>query len=318
MPAYLVPKRSGAHRIAGIALFRALLVQCTAIPLLTERQHALQNFVRHRFKANVELQSTRLLKDAFTAGYELGNNTDVEEQAIDHLDASAAGNVESTTYISSLLDRVSKHLTRTPKRPKPTAPSPSSTPPTTPKLSVFDRPLPLDQLSGLRHVPKLVNAQKLPMLRLKKPQPHILSQIISHHAHQRERRHELMQSLQSQLSLADAEDAWDVIVERETGVGAGSSVAHRKGVEEPDWKEAFVLGVRELGDLLSAEREGNRKMAERMVEVVEREREMFERGKAERMGRRREERIERRRVRREEGCNDVVEHAGDEPFHGKG
>ncbi|KAK4974782.1 hypothetical protein LTR66_011028, partial [Elasticomyces elasticus] len=291
-----------------IALFRALLVQCTALPLTAERQRALQNVVRHRFKANVELQSARLLKDAFTAGYE----------AIDYLDASAAGNVESTTYISSLLDRLPKHLTRTPKRPKLPPPSPSSTRPTAPKLTLFDRPLPLDQLSGLRHVPKLVNAQKLPMLRLKKPQPHILNQIIGHHAHQRERRHELMQSLQSQLSLADAEDAWDVVVERETGVGASSSVAHRKGgAEEPDWREAFMLGVRELGDLLSAEREGNRKMAERMVEVVEREREMFEREKAERMERRREERIERRRVRRE-GCNDVVEHGGDEPCHGKG
>ena len=89
MPKFLVPKKTGSHRVAGksrygclmcysdltqsaaIALYRALLSQCDVTPLETSPKHALINTIRNRFRQNVRLQSLRRLKQEFGRGYEV-------------------------------------------------------------------------------------------------------------------------------------------------------------------------------------------------------------------------------------------------------
>jgi len=55
----------------AIALFRALLRQCNAAPFSNDERTALQNIVRNNYKHNADIHSTRLLKLAFHAGYEV-------------------------------------------------------------------------------------------------------------------------------------------------------------------------------------------------------------------------------------------------------
>ena len=57
--------------------------------------------------------------------------------------------------------------------------APQSDRPRAPKApSIFNRPLPRTALSGVRHVPRFVSAMGVPFLRMRKPQPPALSNII--------------------------------------------------------------------------------------------------------------------------------------------
>jgi hypothetical protein len=94
MPLRRAPHQSGVHRIAAIALYRALLTQCAAIPLAQPRLDEIRNIIRNRFRAQRHTVSSRHLHVYFDAGYE----------ALDHLDAARAGIHESTAYIDALVE----------------------------------------------------------------------------------------------------------------------------------------------------------------------------------------------------------------------
>ena len=83
----------------------------------------------------------------------------------------------------------------------------------------IDRPY--SEIPGRRHVPKLVNANRVPFLRLKKPQPAFLSRIIRDTIKTRERRIALSNNLIPQVSVAKAEDTWDEILFQNFGLKAG-------------------------------------------------------------------------------------------------
>ena len=80
----------------------------------------------------------------------------------------------------------------------------------------LDRPV--QKLSGRRHVPVLVNANRVPFLRIKKPQPPFISRMIRDIAKTREHRINTGKRLAHQLPIAENEDQWDRILYYHTGL----------------------------------------------------------------------------------------------------
>ncbi|KAI7330113.1 hypothetical protein KC315_g5843 [Hortaea werneckii] len=285
MPTNFSPRKSGAHRVAAIALCRALLSQCRALPALeAEQRNALQNIVRNRFKQARYEQSTARLKRHFETGY----------HAIDRLDAAVAGDDASRTYILSALDQAPDKLKREPRtflpkklrqeQEKKQKAAARATEPATPKPSIFDRPLPKEQLSGRRHVPVLFNAQKMPVLRFKKPQPENLSGYIAHRARKTQRRHNTRHRIEDELEIAKAEDEWDRIIAPHLSAkpqqGGQVSRKLKKEDAEPRWDSAVRLAKKEISDKLGAEKERNREMRDKMQGIFDRERELRDKEKA--------------------------------------
>lgn len=269
MPKFLVPHKSGAHRVAAIALFRALLVQCQRVPLpeTPSANFELQNVVRNRFKQTRHVTSYRQLQATFEAGYE----------AVDHLDAAIAGSDTAQQLIADLLAKAPKSAKRPPQpscnaaerrkllRKRQLAERP-------PKLDMFDRPLPLEQLSGERKVPVLFTANHIPVLRFTKPQPSSLSGYLTNRILQRQKRHNLKHALEESLLVAREEDKWDSIVRQFAGVDSRHS-KDRVGsdVKEGLWKNAIVEALDVVKAKLDREKELNRVMAQKMQNVVDRE-----------------------------------------------
>ncbi|KAH9844611.1 putative complex I LYR family protein [Teratosphaeria destructans] len=292
MPNYLLPRNQGAHRIAAVSLFRTLLAQCRALLALEAPQrHELQNIIRNRFKQARHISGQKLLRYQFEAGYE----------AVDCLDAAAAGEHQARLRLLQLLENVPvkvkqdppvlipKRLRKTIRKRDRERNGPLEAEPVV-KPSIFDRPLPLEQLSGRRKVPALFNAQGLPVLRIKKPQPQSLSGYIADKLSQRQKRHDLRHRLDEELNMARMEDEWDRIVDQQFGErgtcskDAGGHLFQRQffGQQEPRWSGEFLRASRNLADQLKVQRERNIEIRDKMMEVVAKERELYEKEKAER------------------------------------
>ncbi|WPG98960.1 Hypothetical protein R9X50_00176200 [Acrodontium crateriforme] len=281
MPRHLVPHRSGVHRIAAIALYRALLSQCRALALELPLANELQNVVRNRFKQARHDVSIPRLRLSFEAGYE----------AIDHLDAAVAGNATSKAYILDLLQRAPSKAKQAPpivlpfklqkeinarKKREDREVRAKQDPP---RPSLWDRPLPLDQLSGhRRRVPVLFNAAGsvgIPVLRLQKPQPTRLSGYIADRSKRRQawanRRHRLF----DELHVAQREDDWDGLVARLLRVNDRQESAWKWATEV---KTALDFSTAQL----AREKAKDGEMAARMQVLVNREMELAVKEKAER------------------------------------
>lgn len=300
MPNLRIPIRNGPHRIAAIALYRALLTQCRALPFVSHQRDELQNIVRNRFKQARHSQSTQRLRISFQAGYE----------AIDHLDAAVARDEGSRRYLSDLLERAPVNT----KRPPPietqshteidkTAKSVETEGAARqPKSSIFDRPLQLEKLSGPRHVPVLFNANRIPVLRIKKPQPESLSRFLRQRIKQRQNRHDRRWRLYAEQDIARREDEWDDIIIEAAGEAESKSMAQAmsspsKSTVESTWASALQAGIKEVEERLDEEREKNRVMAEKMQAVVDREQELFDKERADRQRYKRREYRYRKRQR---------------------
>lgn len=280
MPKFLVPHKSGAHRIAAIALYRALLTQSqrVSIPQSPAANTELQNVVRNRFKQARHVTSYRQLKTSFEAGYE----------AVDHLDSAVAGSEEAKELIVDLLAKAPEGVKRPPRisqkvdkkllRRRELAARP-------PRINMFDRPLPLEQLSGERKVPVLFTANHIPVLRFTKPQPTSLSGYITNRIVQRQKRHDRRQMLEEALKLAGEEDRWDSIVQQFSGIDGRKSSSGGWRVQpakEGLWRDVVVEALDAVLAKLEREKELNRIMAVKMQGVVDRETAMAEKEARER------------------------------------
>lgn len=299
MPAFLVPRKSTVHRLAAIALYRALLTQCSALP---KQRDELQNIVRNRFRQSQHVHSARRLRVSFEAGYE----------AVDRLDAAVSGDEAARGYITGLLERAPAKVKQAPAVKQRKEAKEVDAVAEKEKISLFDRPLPLEKLKGKRHVPVLFSANHIPILRLKKPQPESLSRFIRQRIEQRGARHDLRFALYEQLKVAGWEDEWDGLTAELTGQehqAQGSSMreamlgAKVKKEEEPTWKYAVDAAITEVHGQLGEEREKNRVTAEKMQAVVDRERELFEKEKAEREEAKRVEKLRRWEERKQTGLH---------------
>jgi len=122
----------------------------------------------------------------------------------------------------------------------------------------LDRPF--TTLSGRRQVPKLVNANRVPLLRLKKPQSPFVSRIIRDTIDTRERRITLANKLDEQLPIARDEDEWDDILSYQFGLE-----------DHQQWSHELRLAIRENGSLQAAATQKRTDIAARMHSIVQQE-----------------------------------------------
>ena len=118
-------------------------------------------------------------------------------------------------------------------------------------------------ISGRRHIPKLVNACKFPFLRIKKPQPARLSRIISDSIQARESRTLQSQKLQKQITLAKSEDLWDKVLSEKLGVSEDA------GAES--WVAAPQAALRDVRQVHDRALKKRMEVALQMTDIVEKE-----------------------------------------------
>ena len=98
----------------------------------------------------------------------------------------------------------------------------------------LDRPFP--NVSGRRGVPTLVNANRVPFLRIKKPQPPFLSRIIRSIVKTRNHRILNGERLANELTYAQDEDEWDRILHELAGLDSTNLL-------EPHWHREVKQAV---------------------------------------------------------------------------
>jgi hypothetical protein len=131
---------------------------------------------------------------------------------------------------------------------------------------ILDRPF--LNLSGRRHIPVVVNANRVPMLRLKKPQSPLLSRIIRDQVNTREARILLSNKLDAEVPVARDEDTWDSVLSQSFGL-------HPDNGEEL-WASEINRALHHLHEEQDAAIRKRKAIAERMHEIVEKERALAE------------------------------------------
>lgn len=269
MPPYLAPHKSGAHRTAALALYRALLSQARLLPLEQETSSRVRTIIQERFRDARFVTSARQLKLLFTAGY----------QGVDLLDGAVSGDEGCVGRVRGLVERARMSEPRS--RQVGDEGKMDMKKERDERYDVLARPLPKELLSGKRRVPVLVNANHIPTLRLTKPQPPALSGYLHSRIKQRQRRHDRRDMLEAMLGLAGEEERWDQLV----GEKDGSS-----------WTDAVSEALSVVKGQLDWERESNRVWAERLQGVVDREREALERERAEERERKSEKKEDQKQI----------------------
>ncbi|KAJ5929458.1 hypothetical protein N7454_006408 [Penicillium verhagenii] len=268
----VVPKHSGVHRFACLALYRTLLRQCSPsignAPWLDETKF----LAKQRFRRYKDLQSPSQVANALKAGY----------QALDLLDSASKGNRHDEDQIKSILAQAKsikesysamqreisqskppspvKPLSRLQLKKEETIRHEKETRLRHPDAeSILSRPRP--KVNGKRHVPVLVNARGVPFLRIKKPQPRNLSGVIRTKLEKRWHRIEMRERLQVELLFAKDEDAWDQITNTKFG-------------DPSSWTTSIKASLDDVASKIKQMDQDNREMSERMWQIVLDEREL--------------------------------------------
>ncbi|KAI1810214.1 hypothetical protein GGS20DRAFT_568499 [Poronia punctata] len=227
-----IPARNSKHRVACLALYRALLRLAKHVSLPDRLangwgpgKNPVAIHVERAFRRNINDVSPRLVYPALQAGYRM--------VSVLHVASTTPSSKQHSSIVSFLEEQLGRRKRSQahppPIRPPRTRPSttpllvkipPPSTPgkPSPPATFITpERPRPASQLggSGIRHVPVLVARPEYSFVRFKKPQPVSLSMWIR-------------KKLKTQVGLGDAlvhmatvwrpvaedEDMWDLNMER--------------------------------------------------------------------------------------------------------
>ncbi|KAH8727495.1 hypothetical protein GQ44DRAFT_677226 [Phaeosphaeriaceae sp. PMI808] len=268
MPRFLHPKKSTEHRVAVIALYRALLSRCASVPLPDDHAVSLRNAIRNKFRRNRKLQGSYQLGLSFKAGYDACANN---PQTLDHLDALSTGNTESVGILTRMISQLPHGLARTPRVK---SISPSSSPPKEqlaclPTERAVLNVRPYLQTHGPRHVPIIASANGIPFLRLTKPQPPILSRIIRQRLTKKIKLFDMKVMLVNWwLPMAKQEDEWDALINWEAARGLD-------GVEdEVKWIDAVKMSERQNQTAYEGEQAKDREIIQKMQRVVDLETEL--------------------------------------------
>ena len=90
------------------------------------------------------------------------------------------------------------------------------------------------------------------------------------------------------------EDEWDDLIEEDTGQSLTDVFRHE--TREPPWAHAVKHAIWDLQAKFDEEREKNQIVAEKMQGVVDREKELFEKERAERREIKRRQRLEKKQA----------------------
>lgn len=261
-----MPRLSGIHRFACLALYRALLRQCAKLPT-TALDADVKILVQQKFHRYRNLQSPSQTSNALKAGYE----------ALDLLHSASQGHRNDVDRITTLIshsrsmkqENASMQRALTAARPpKPLSPKQrkkeeakrfqASTAGRHPDAApILSRPRPV--VRGRRRVPVLVSARGIPFLRIKKPQPMVLSGVIRSKLETRWRRVEHREMLNTELLFARDEDMWDKLT---------------TGGEPATWIEAVEISLKEVSRLIKVTDYKNKQLAEAMWKIVLAERKL--------------------------------------------
>jgi hypothetical protein len=189
-------------------------------------------------------------------------------QTLDHLDASATGDATSISILTRLVSQLPCALTRTlpikPRRETPPDPLKERLARLPPEKAVLNV-RPYAQTSGPRHVPILASANGIPFLRLTKPQPPTLSQVL----HQRlERKTELFDTKvlldNWWLPICQQEDKWDVLMNEQL----------KKREDTVRWTDAVRLSQSENQEAYEKDLKKDRQITRKMQRIVDMETEL--------------------------------------------
>ncbi|KAJ5089492.1 hypothetical protein N7532_008176 [Penicillium argentinense] len=234
----LVPKLSGVHRFACLALYRALLRQCSPSTRTPPWLNQTKSLVKQRFRKYKGLESPTQIASSLKAGYQVRasrndlayrtftNEGSYSEKTLDLLDSASKGNKKDADQIIATLEQTrcarekqaeQQKKLRGIKSPRPLSIKQQRKEETTrfeeatrrrhPDTSpILSRPHPV---KGIRKVPSLVSARGMPFLRIKKPQPKNLSGVLRNKLEKRWKRILRRDRLSEDLLFAQDEDAWD-------------------------------------------------------------------------------------------------------------
>ena len=127
---------------------------------------------------------------------------------------------------------------------------------------ILDRPY--QNLSGRRHVPVLVNAIRVPFLRVKKPQPPLLSRIIRNIVKTRNHRIMKGERLANELSFAQDEEVWDHILYELAGLDS-------RNLLEPRWQHEVKRAIDDNQQLRIRAIQRRADVSAKMHAIVEKE-----------------------------------------------
>ncbi|KAH7151688.1 hypothetical protein B0J13DRAFT_246438 [Dactylonectria estremocensis] len=253
-----VASRSSRHRVAAIALYRALLRagQSVELPRRTKPRgsiHPIVFLIKKRVRLNKHHTSLRLVYAAMAAGYKFltmftkAQDKESPEYAmiVNHL-------VERKTYANRSRKDLVNHLIkrgvhvnksrqelryRPPRKPqvkkevKPPFLTKTSGPGEPPEYMSTVRPRPKPEFNGERKIPVYtVTAEGLPFLRFFKPQPQVLSRSI--HNKQKSYRSKFwkMEDIDNiHMPAAKQEDDWETLIQKELKAAGLEEEGPREG-----------------------------------------------------------------------------------------
>ncbi|KAM0545155.1 hypothetical protein ACHAPJ_011501 [Fusarium lateritium] len=220
---HFIPAQNSRHRVAALALYRALLRAGQKVPLPKDlwngsRRHPINQIVRKRFVKNKTDISLKLVYSSMTAGYnflsmlKLGQTKGTLEHSeiIKHLQKR-----KETAAISR--SRANHRPLTTRKRHNPPLLAKVSALGEPPKYESTVRPLPKSAFVGERKTPVLCGtAEGQPFLRIKKPQPRVLTRQIARKTMVWRRSVEGLLDVEAyDVPEAMQEDRWDAMMDEQ-------------------------------------------------------------------------------------------------------
>ncbi|KAM3066879.1 hypothetical protein ACMFMG_007025 [Clarireedia jacksonii] len=261
----------------------ALLEQCPRIPIPVELQptgpvNPIKHLVRRQFRRNAHETSHRLVVDALKTGYEA-------EQL---LRAAGDGDSGSRSKIYELLKHrldMANASRQIPRPPKPKIRIPAAIPGVPKLLDV--RPLPLEKLSGRRHVPRFASTTMSNFLRIKKPQSPYLSRVLRDKLDQKQKRHEARERIGELRVLAAQENSWELLIEQqleEEGLSVEEWEEKQPGLDwgANTWEKDMIAAEVQVVNALNKEQMKVAALSLKQLALVEKERELARKERAER------------------------------------
>ncbi|KAJ0348026.1 hypothetical protein COL154_009283 [Colletotrichum chrysophilum] len=278
-----IAARSSRHRIAVIALFRALLREGREVTLpqdvCRKGKNPVPDLIKRGFQRNKADVSPRLIFAALSAGYKFltfFKNARVPE---------SKEQAEIITY----LRQKNEHIARAEAKKRPgRKPRDPATPPPKPVLQRISAdgeepkyvsrlfPRPRDSFEGRRKIPQvIVTAQGHTFLRHKRPQPRVVSDILRRKTWRKARINEVsIEMTECDYAAAREEDEWDRLVDEQLrAAGQHSRVDHSPSTST--YYQSVQDSYYHMIGQIDAERRNELARAKALIEAVKGEEEML-------------------------------------------
>ncbi|KAF6822875.1 DNA repair protein [Colletotrichum musicola] len=283
-PLPFIPARNSRHRIAVIALYRALARQARGINLPQDvcrhGKNPVPELVKRGFRRNKADVSQRLVFAALSAGYKfitLFRNAQVE---------GSKEHSEIVAYLREKNELIARSEANQRRRRKPRKPrSLRGLPPPPPVLKKVSKegerpryvspryPRPRDSFKGRRKIPHVVvTSSDHVFLRQKSPQPRAVTNLLRRKQARKMRMVDYMTGVrEGGAQFAEAEDKWDRLVRKELERQGLAEPRDAAGVTTRSYQDSEYDSVRELTRKYNDDMADEKARAEALVEAVRKE-----------------------------------------------